>query len=300
MISSRWLADMIQPKVTIICLCYNHEPYVEEALDSAFGQDYQNIEVIAVDDASTDGGWEVLLALSRKYPDLRLIQNSTNQGNCSSFNKALAQSGGDYIIDLAADDVLDPNRASIGVTELEAESNDFGIHYCDHEWVDPTGKSLGYQYEKNEDGSLTYPPPSGDIYAEVLERYFISAPTMMIRREVLEQLGGYDETLSYEDFDFWVRSSRRWKYKFSDQILVKKRVVRGSLSAAQFRFGSQHDRSTFQVCQKAFKLNKNNSEHLALKKRLSYERKHAIASGNLRLAKDYHSLIGEVDALLRS
>ncbi|MEQ9301062.1 MAG: glycosyltransferase [Cyclobacteriaceae bacterium] len=291
---------MKPPKVSIICLCYNHEPYVEEAIDSAFGQDYQNIEVIAIDDYSTDESWQVLLALSRKYPDLRLIQNSANQGNCASFNKGFTQSTGDYIIDLAGDDILAPNRAAIGVAELEAESNEFGVHYCDHEWIDPTGKSLGYQYERNEDDSLINRPPSGDIYAEVLERYFISAPTMMIRREVLEQLDGYDETLSYEDFDFWVRSSRRWKYKFSDHVLVKKRVVEGSLSAAQFSFGSQHDRSTFQICQKAFKLNKNNSEHLALKKRLSYERKHAIANGNLKLAKDYHGLIGEVERALKS
>ncbi len=288
------------PKTSILCLCYNHESYVEEAIDSAFGQDYENIEVIAVDDCSTDKSRDVLSDLTRKYPGLLLISNSANLGNCASFNKAFNQSTGDYIIDLAGDDILAPDRVSVGVDVLGSESDDIGVHYCDHEWIDPTGKSLGYQYERSKDGSLRNPPPSGDIYVDVLERYFISAPTMMIRRQVLEQLGGYDETLSYEDFDFWVRSSRSWKYKFSSEVLVKKRVLRNSLSKKQFRFGSQHDRSTFQVCQKALKLNKGIQEHNALRRRISYERKHAIASGNLKLAKDYYSLIREVDLLLKS
>lgn len=287
-------------KTSIICLCHNHEPYIEEAIDSAFGQDYENIEVIAVDDCSTDKSQDVLAGLTKKYPELLLIWNANNQGNCISFNKALAQSTGDYIIDLAGDDVLAPDRVKVGVEVLEAENDDFGIHYCDHEWIDPSGKTLGYQYERSEDGSLLNPPPSGDIYADVLERYFISAPTMMIRRQVLVQLGGYDESLSYEDFDFWIRSSRSWKYKFTDHILVKKRVLQNSLSTKQFRFGSQHDRSTFQVCQKALRLNRSIQEHTALRRRISYERKHAMVSGNLKLAKDYHGLIGEIDLLLKS
>lgn len=286
------------PKVSIICLCYNHKSYLEEAIESAFSQDYDNLEVIVVDDCSTDGSKGIIASLSEKYSNLQVILNRKNVGNCKSFNKGFAHSTGYYIIDLAADDILLPNRVSVGMVDLAAQQEDFGVHYSDHEWIDPTGKSLGYQYDKDSQGNLIDRPPSGDIYADILERYFISAPTMMIRREVLEELGGYDESLAYEDFDFWVRSSRNWRYFFSDKVLVKKRVVKGSLSSAQFRFGSKHDRSTYLVCQKALKLNKNTEEHLALKRRLIYERKHALANGNLRLAKDYHELIREVDKRL--
>jgi glycosyltransferase involved in cell wall biosynthesis len=282
------------PKVSIICLCYNHKSYIEEAIRSAFHQNYDNLEIIALDDCSTDGSHEVLLTLARKYPSLRLILNSTNLGNCASFNKAFALSTGDYIIDLAADDILLPERVSIGVAELETQPNEVGVHYSDHEWIDYTSKSLGYQYERDEHGGLINRPPSGDIYTDILERYFISAPTMLIKREVLDQLGGYDESLTYEDFDFWVRSSRNWRYHFSDKVLVKKRILEGSLSTSQFRFASGHDRSTYAVCVKALELNRNEKEHNALKGRLSYERKHALANGNLKLAKDYHVLIQEV------
>ena len=291
---------MESPLVSIICLCYNHQPYVSEALASACLQTYDNIEVIIVDDCSKDGSAETIAQLVQTYPEVRFIRNSVNRGNCASFNKAFELSNGRFIIDLAADDVLLPERVATGVAELTALPPDFGVHYCDHEWIGPTGKSLGFQYARDDQGRLIDPPPSGDIYVEVLEKYFISAPTMMIRREVLEDLGGYDASLSYEDFDFWVRSARKWGYHFSDKVLVKKRVLSGSLSSSQFRFGSVHDRSTYQVCAKALKLNVNQAEHHALKNRLVYERKHALASGNLRLAWDYHLLIRQVNALIHT
>lgn len=291
---------MKSPEVSIICLCYNHEPYVGEAISSAFGQDHDNLEVIVVDDFSQDGSRETIAQLQRTYPELKVIYNPSNLGNCASFNRAFRLAQGQYIIDLAADDVLMPQRVSSGIADLAALPAEYGVHYGDHEWIDPTGKSLGFHYDRDEHGSVTNPPPSGYIYDRVLASYFISAPTMMIRREVLEELGGYDASLSYEDFDFWVRSSRNWRYHFSDKVMVKKRAVKGSLSSRQFRYGSVHDRSTYRVCTKALTLNRDLREHEALKKRLRYERKHALANGNLRLAWDYHRLIQAVNVKMNT
>jgi hypothetical protein len=118
---------------------------------------------------------------------------------------------------------------------------------------------------------------------------------MMIKREVLEQLGGYDESLSYEDFDFWVRSSRFTSYQFLDEILVEKRVLSSSLSKGQYSPDDQMMKSTLKVCQKAFELNRTQSEHQALTVRLHYEIRQAIICHHYHIAEDILQLLKKIE-----
>ncbi|MBV6645362.1 MAG: glycosyltransferase family 2 protein, partial [Cyclobacteriaceae bacterium] len=92
-----------QPLVSIICLCYNHEKYVRQAVESALNQTYPLIEVIIIDDHSTDNSLQMIEKLQQSYPQLRVLSNEENMGNCKSFNKALKLAKGEFIIDLAAD-----------------------------------------------------------------------------------------------------------------------------------------------------------------------------------------------------
>jgi hypothetical protein len=113
---------------------------------------------------------------------------------------------------------------------------------------------------------------------------------MMIRRKVLEMLGGYDEQLTYEDFDFWIRSSRHWNYAFTDQILVKKRILKDSFSSEQFQLLSKHQKSTLKVCRKIKKLNKTVLEDLALQQRCWYEIRQCAKQGNFGLIPAFFNL----------
>ena len=101
-----------------------------------------------------------------------------------------------------------PDRDTYWRSGPRRKGNNYGVHFCDVELLDESGKSFGTHYQRDKDGKLMVPVPSGDIYSELVERYLISAPSMMMRRTVLEELDGYDEDLTYEDFDFWVRSAR--------------------------------------------------------------------------------------------
>lgn len=94
------------PLVTVICLCYNHEKFVVEALNSVLNQNYQNIELIITDDCSNDNSKKVITDWLQDYPAVQFISSKINLGNTKTFNKALQFSKGEYIIDLAADDVL--------------------------------------------------------------------------------------------------------------------------------------------------------------------------------------------------
>ena len=140
--------------------------------------------------------------------------------------------------------------------------------------------------------------PSGDVYKEILERYFICPPTMMIRKQVLDDLGGYDEQLAYEDFDFWVRSARNYKYYYLDKALTYRRNVGDSHSVKFTNAGDDRMiRSTYLVCNKAFKLNRNEIENKALAKRVRYEMRQAFFTENFDLSRDFARLLKKINYL---
>ncbi len=279
---------MSSPLVSVICLCHNQSEYVAEAIQSVWDQDYPNIELIVVDDGSNDSSVqkieEKLQGTSTKF-----IPIEPNIGNCKAFNKGFHESSGSYIIDLAADDLLMPNRVSAGVRDLH-ETN-LGVNFCDVMLLDESGKKLGSHYDRDPGGKLKQHVPEGDVYLDLITTYFISPPSMMIRREVLEELNGYDESLAYEDFDFWIRSSRNWHYGFTDEILVEKRMLKDSHAVSQFKFRTKHQQTTLAVCKKIKELNQTSAEQKALRSRCWYEIRQCIRQGNLGLIPGFLKLL---------
>ncbi|HEU5289677.1 MAG TPA: glycosyltransferase [Cyclobacteriaceae bacterium] len=278
------------PLVSVICLCYNHERFVRDAINSVINQTYAAVELIVIDDASTDGSRAIIESVVTKNPLIQFIPLRENVGNCKAFNIALKKTRGDFIIDLAADDILLPIRIQAGVDLLTKLNDSYGVTISDAEYISEEGKHLNFHSQKFPHQTI----PQGDIYKDVIQRFFISAPTVMFRRSVIESLGGYDEELAYEDFDFWVRSSRSFKYCYSDQVLVKKRLVQRSKSHMQYRFGSSQMRSTFLVCQKILYINKDQDEMQALKQRVYYELRQAMLTFNFKLVIDYLFLLKKI------
>jgi hypothetical protein len=136
--------------------------------------------------------------------------------------------------------------------------------------------------------------PQGDVYSNLVSTYFIASPTMMVRREVLDRLGGYDENLSYEDFDFWVRSSRDYKYAFLNESLTQIRKVKQSMSTGWYVPGDKQLHSTYLVCKKIQQLNRTREDHLALVKRVRYELRQSILSQNYSEANNFMIMLREL------
>jgi glycosyltransferase involved in cell wall biosynthesis len=272
--------------ISIICLCYNHARYIREALESVFKQTYTNWELYVVDDASTDNSVEVIQAfLAEKQgcsQTIRFIQNTENQGNCKSFNLAYRQTVGKYIIDLAGDDVFLPTRLESQARLLDSLPAHYGVVFSN-------------AYHINEKGAILHPHhtegeqvPTGDIYASLFQKYFICTPTMLVRRQVLEDLGGYDETLSYEDFDFWVRSARTYWYYYQPEITTLKRKVQGSLSTKFYQAKhNPHLASTLKILEKALLLNQTHTEHEALQVCVGYHLRQAFFMQDYGLTTQY-------------
>ncbi|MBK5279172.1 MAG: glycosyltransferase family 2 protein [Bacteroidia bacterium] len=258
---------MSQPLVTVICLCHNHERFVREAVESVYRQSYSRVQLIIVDDCSQDQSVALIKELIRDRPEIVFIVNDKNIGNCKSFNLALTVAQGEFIIDLAADDILLPERIATGVGTLQKAGIEYGVQFSDAEIVSEKGGRLYLHSDKYPHHTI----PQGDIYRELIDRFFICSPTMMFRMEVMEHMNGYDESLAFEDFDFWIRSSRKFKYCYVPQVLEKKRLVNSSMSQRQFTRGNHQRWSTLAVCKKIKALNRNLEEDKALQRRLRYE-----------------------------
>ncbi|OEK00240.1 hypothetical protein BFP97_01360 [Roseivirga sp. 4D4] len=284
----------MEPLVSIICISYNHGPYIKEALESVWSQNYENIEVIILDDGSTDNSQDVIKeAIGDR--EVLFIDHKVNAGYTKTFNEGLALAKGEYIIDFALDDIMLPNFVKSGVDRLSQESSKTGVIYSNADYIDESSKVIGNHKETLLAKGMVKEFVEGDVFEMILRRYFICTPTMIIRRKVFDRLGGYDESLAYEDFDFWVRSSRYWDYAYLDEVHMQKRKLATSMSANRYRH-QQNEMlaSVLDVCKKAFHLCKTKSELKALKERLNYEYRQCLRNEAEELAHAYQALLGQM------
>jgi len=282
-----------KPLVTIICICYNHERFVEEAIHSVLNQEYPNIEFIVADDSSTDESVKIIREILASHPHIIFIENHKNLGNCKTFNKAFKLASGEFIIDFSADDILEPSRVNKGVEKLDAMGSDFGVHYSDAWIINEASSKLYKHSESSKAIQKINIMPQGDVFKHILKQYLICPPTIMARRCVFDFLNGYDENLDYEDFDFLVRSSREYKYCHSPETLVQRRIVRGSKLSGMYNPDSLYHESTYEICRKAFGMVRNKEEQDALNVRVFFECRQVIRLKNKEIAANYVSLMKE-------
>lgn len=281
----------MKPLVSVICISFNHAPYIEEALKSVFEQRYENLEVVILDDGSSDESQQVIEKVIGDRKAV-FIPHESNLGYTKTFNQGLALAKGDFIIDFALDDVMLPDFVQSGIDRFEKESASTGVVYSNADYINTHSKVIGNHKEALLKKKLVSEFPEGDIFEQVLRRYFICTPTMIIRKQVFDRLGGYDETLAYEDFDFWVRSSRYWGYAYLDEVHMQKRKLPTSMSASRYHH-YQNDQllSTLKVCKKAFHLAKSKPEVRALKERINYEYRQCLRNDTKELAQEYKELL---------
>lgn len=268
---------MQKPLVSIICLCYNHEQFVVESLNSVLNQSYKNIELIIADDCSTDSSEKTIKNWLENYPDIQFISNETNLGNTKTFNKALKIAKGNYVIDLAADDILMPDCVEKQIdTFINSDQEKLAIVYGNAEIIYENNKHLRYYYEVNAEKKVLKKPATGDIYSSILSQSsMICSVASMVKREVLDELKGYDENLAYEDLDLWIRTARNYNFEFIDSVLIQKRELENSLGSQFYKKFSSRTRkinhSTYLIIKKAIALNKTKAENKAVLKRVHQE-----------------------------
>jgi glycosyltransferase involved in cell wall biosynthesis len=266
------------PIVTIICTCFNHEKYVVESLQSVLDQSYKNIQLIVVDNCSSDNSVFEIETFIKKYPEIIFTKNKINLGITKSVNQAMLQAKGDYFIDLAADDVLMPNCVALQVETFEkTKYKNLAFVYGNAEFVSETGHHLSYFFDTDENLKTNPTRPSGDIYLKTISiETTICSVATLYKKSIFDLSNKYDETLCYEDFDYWIRISRNYNIEFIDEILVKKRFLLNSLHQSFHKKHAVIGKSVFKILSMAAVLNKSKIENSVLATRVMLEIKRSI------------------------
>ena len=207
--------------VSIIITNYNYGHYIEEAIDSALQQTHKEIEVIVVDDGSTDNSREILATYGNRIKTVF----QANQGLPSARNAGIAIATGEYLLFLDADDILLPNACS-----------DLLLGFCEH----PDCGVIFGNSERVYSDKITRKPHCQEVryftHQEILFDNPISVSEALIKREILEEIGCFrPELLQSEDNDFWIRASKAFSIFHIDALVTRLRMHGANMSWDQVR-----------------------------------------------------------------
>jgi glycosyltransferase involved in cell wall biosynthesis len=180
------------PLVSVVIPCFNQAHFLAEAVDSALGQVYPRIEVVAVDDGSSDNSYEV----AGREAGVRRVRQP-NRGVAAARNLGLAEASGNFLVFLDADDRLLPDAVRIGVEALLKRPQVAFV----------AGMSRDIGSDGRELGDRRQPLVTQDHYLRLLEDCYIwSGSSIVYRRSALEDVNGFDESLfAGDDYDLYLR-----------------------------------------------------------------------------------------------
>ena len=196
-----------QPLVSVIMPAYNCAAFVNEAIESVLGQDYENKELIVVDDGSTDATAEAIAGFGDR---LRVIRQP-NRGPAAARNRGVAEARGSYLAFLDGDDVWLPGKLATQMAyvvehpEVKIVFTGFARWWPQQGGTYPPAHDIAAWSAKDVIG----PEYSGYLYTTLLLNSVICIITAIIERAAFVVLDGFDENLRVgEDYDFWMRASR--------------------------------------------------------------------------------------------
>src|SRR3982751_4725798 len=201
------------PLVSIVVPAYNHAAYLKECIESILAQDYQQVELIVLNDGSTDTTPDILLA----YGDRFRWENQTNIGQSATLNKGWAMANGDILAYLSADDKLRPEAVSEAVAALMARP-EIVVTYSDFDLLDEHSRPVRTVATRNFDAR--------DL---VLDLVCQPGPGAFFRRGAFLRAGPWDSALRQNpDLDFWLRLSLVGNFLRIPKVLAGFRVHEGS------------------------------------------------------------------------
>jgi len=202
-----------EPLVSVVVPSYNHEAYIEECILSVLNQTYKNIELIVVDDGSTDRSREILERLQNQFHFVLLFQE--NQGISKTMNKAISLSHGKYISSSASDDFMMPDKIERQVNYMESDP-DCSLVFGKVHMVDNNSQIIE---------GLTVVDPVEDVvgsvpFEKLIEGNCIPAASVMYKKEAWEQCGKYDENSIIEDWGLWLEFAYSGKIVYLDEYFA--------------------------------------------------------------------------------
>jgi glycosyltransferase involved in cell wall biosynthesis len=195
-----------RPRVSVVVPCYNYGHFLPEAVASALDQRDVDVDVLIVDDCSTDDSATVAQRLAAADPRVDVLLHETNRGHIQTYNDGLAKVTGDYVVLLSADDMLTKDSLTRAVALMDCHPN-VGLVYG---WA----QSFADQPPQHVARTRNWSVWAGHEWLRLAAktgRCFLSSPEALMRRDALTQTEGYDPRLPHSgDFDMWLRTAVRW------------------------------------------------------------------------------------------
>lgn len=227
----RWQGDVefmkseTKPVVSVVIPTRNAGLYVRETILSVLNQTFADLELIIVDNGSTDNTAEVVDATIAPFADRPITFFSReDRGLCASLNEGLALSRGEYFSYVGADDIWEPDKLEVQVAELTKRG--LAAAYSDCTIIDAGGNKLGRYSEQ-------YAYHGGDIYDDLIwARFQPASPTNLFRREAVASVGGFDQSQVWEDRDLWIRIAKDNEVVYTERPLASYRVHANNCSTS--------------------------------------------------------------------
>jgi len=235
---------MKKPLVTVCIPVYNHEKYVAESIQSVIDQDYENIELIIINDGSKDNSDNIINQYLDKCKD-RFVRfeyrDRENKGLSATLNESLEWAKGKYYSPIASDDVLLKNKISLLTNKLEELDESYAIAFGDASFVDDNTNTiyldkktgLSVSKEKGLNSFLEYYTLNRDFnykdknefgtYKSIIEGNYLPAMSFVARLDKVLKVEGWTVNNRLEDIEMWLKLSRNYKFAYIDAYVAKYR-----------------------------------------------------------------------------
>ncbi len=238
--------------VSIIMNCHNGEKYLKDAINSIVKQSYKKWELIFFDNASIDNSANII----KSYKDKRIKYFYSRYVNLGiARKKALGLCKGQFIAFLDCDDYWDINKLKIQIKELDSYP-EVGVSFSNSYFFRGNKKKILYKKK----------PIDGRIFKNLLERYYISFDTVIIKKKILDKLKHkFDERFTItHDLDLLIRLSMITKFKYLNKVLSYWRIHEYSFSQNKISTINQEKRIFLKKLDKILKLNKHKNLYINL------------------------------------
>ncbi len=221
---------MKEDLVSIITPVYNGEDFLDRSIKSVLSQTYQNWELLLIDDGSEDDSVRII---ERYLKDdrIKFLKNDSNSGISATRNKGINNSNGEYIALLDQDDEWFADKLQKQVKALNGLGYDYGLIYSNLEVRFDNGDVTERKKEIEPEPTII------ENLELMLLRNLISSPTVLIRKEVLDDVGLFDDSIKWggDDYDLWIRIAHKYKFFYIDEVLCIRHEHQKNYSADKKR-----------------------------------------------------------------
>ncbi len=231
-----------EPLVSVVLPAYNHERYVRASIQSVIDQTHRNLELVVINDGSSDRTGEVIRSLDEacraRFTRYEFI-NKSNEGSAIGMNIGIRWARSEYLTSNASDDLMDPDKVSRLLVALKGTGPEVALAYGDARFIDddgaPTALDAGGNASTSPDAQASFlahylrqrpdvrPAENGFDYERLLAGNYLPAMSMMWRREALLRVGLFEPGIGLDDWDMWLRLARGYRGVYVPEVLASYR-----------------------------------------------------------------------------